>query len=138
MITSRKKAQSLYRDVYMRWCYELSHDKNVNTAKSICDYLCNEVLGFTGADRGYSFWLEVKEIINTSTHEDLMDQNVDDEERAILKFNNGRLAILCSGCSKILKVGTEFTEEENKFAKGETTIPPQFCENCKPNSYDTN
>lgn len=70
-ITPKQKAQSLYRDAYMRWCYELSHDKNVLTAKSICEYICNEVLGYMGADRGTEFWKEVKWFIVNSTHEEL-------------------------------------------------------------------
>jgi hypothetical protein len=49
------------------------------------------------------------------------------QKKAIIKFNNGNLAILCSNCKKILKTGKEFNEEENKFAKGEITIPPQYC-----------
>ena len=71
MITVEQKASQLYRDAYMRWCYELSHEKNVLTAKSICEYICNEVLGFMGADRGVEFWAEVKRTIATSSHEQL-------------------------------------------------------------------
>lgn len=74
-MTPKQKAQQLYRDAYMRWCYELSHDKNVLTAKSICDYICNEVLGYMGADRGTEFWNEVKNIIQTSNHKTLYDNN---------------------------------------------------------------
>lgn len=62
-MTSKEKAQQLYNDAYMRWCHELSHDKNVLTAKDICIYICNEVLGYIGADRGYEFWTEVKQEI---------------------------------------------------------------------------
>ena len=69
--TPKQYAQKLYKDAYMRWCYELSHDKNVLTAKDICDYICNEVLGYMGADRGYDFWIEVRWFINNSTHEEL-------------------------------------------------------------------
>jgi hypothetical protein len=74
MITPLEKAKQLYRDAYMRWCYELSHDKNVLMAKNICEYICNEVLGDMGADRGYAFWTEVKHILNTHTHEELNKQ----------------------------------------------------------------
>jgi len=70
-LTPKQKAQKLYKDAYMRWCYELSHDKNVLTAKSICEYICNEVMGDMGADRGYEFWTEVKWFILNSTHEEL-------------------------------------------------------------------
>jgi hypothetical protein len=69
----KEKAQQLYRDAYMRWCYELSHDKNVATAKNICEYICNEVLGYMGADRGYAFWSEVKDIIIKSNHKELYE-----------------------------------------------------------------
>jgi hypothetical protein len=63
IMTPKEKAQQLYNDAYMRWCHELSHDKNVLTAKDICIYICNEVLGYMGADRGYEFWTEVKQEI---------------------------------------------------------------------------
>ena len=33
-------------------------------------------------------------------------------ENAILKFNSGNLALLCSDCSVIRKVGYEFNEEK--------------------------
>jgi hypothetical protein len=59
-MTPKEKAEQLYKDAYMRWCYELSHDKNVSIAKNIAIYVCNEVLGYMGADRGYKFWQEVK------------------------------------------------------------------------------
>jgi hypothetical protein len=59
----------------MRWCYELSHDKNILTAKSICEYICNEVLGYMGADRGTEFWIKVKDILKTNTHEELIKNN---------------------------------------------------------------
>jgi hypothetical protein len=58
----------------MRWCHELSHDKNVLTAKSICEYICNEVLGDMGADRGHMFWKEVKDILNNSNHQELYNK----------------------------------------------------------------
>jgi len=73
-ITPEQHAQKIYRDAYMRWCYELSHDKNVLTAKSICEYICNQVLGHMGADRGYEFWTEVKWFILNGTHERLMKE----------------------------------------------------------------
>jgi len=71
MISPIKKAQQLYTDAYMRWCYELSHEKNFITAKDISQYICNEVLGDMGADRGYQFWSEVKDILNKSSHKKL-------------------------------------------------------------------
>lgn len=67
----KEKASKLYTDAYTRWCNELSHDKNVAVAKSICSYICMEVLGYMGADRGYEFWSEVERILESSTHNDL-------------------------------------------------------------------
>jgi len=66
-----KKAQKLYTDAYMRWCNKLSHEENFITAKDISKYICNEVLGDMGADRGYQFWSEVKDILNESSHKKL-------------------------------------------------------------------
>lgn len=73
-MTPKQKAQKIYRDAYMRWCYELSHEKNVLTSKSISEYVCNEVLGDMGADRGYEFWTEVRWFILNTTHEELMKE----------------------------------------------------------------
>lgn len=48
------------------------------------------------------------------------------------KFNNGNLAILCSKCSKIIKTGVDFTEEELKDIKRrQKRLPAQYCETCK-------
>ena len=126
-MTPKQKACKLYRDAYMRWCYELSHDKNVLTARSICEYICNEVLGDMGADRGYEFWTEVKWFIVNCTHNELYN-----EERAIIKFNNGQGALLCSKCRKILKTGSEFNTQEREYARGDLNyLPPLYCESCK-------
>lgn len=55
-----------------------------------------------------------------------------EKEKAIVKFNNGNLALLCSMCRRIVKTGAEFNEEENKFAKGEIDyLEPLYCEQCK-------
>lgn len=72
-MTPKLKAKKLYRDAYTRWCYELSHDKNVLTAKNICEYICDEVLGSTLEDdfENYKFWSEVRDILNTSNHKEL-------------------------------------------------------------------
>lgn len=70
-ITAEQKAQQLYTDAYMRWCYELSHEKNYLTAKDIAIFICNEVLGYMGADRGYEFWTSVREILKRGGHSDL-------------------------------------------------------------------
>jgi hypothetical protein len=74
-ITPLDKAKQLYKDAYMRWCYELSHEKNELTAKSISEYVCNEVLGYMGADRGYEFWTSVREHIRTKGHSELSGQS---------------------------------------------------------------
>ena len=66
-----EKAQQLYTDAYTRWCYELSHDKNEGIAKSIAQYVCNEVLGYMGADRGYEFWCYVRDIVKHGGHSEL-------------------------------------------------------------------
>jgi hypothetical protein len=125
-MTVEEKAKKLYRDAFMRWCYELSHDKNVAMAKDICIYICNEVLGYMGADRGHEFWTNVKAYIETSNHQELFIR----KEGAIIKFNGGAGALLCSKCRKILKVGYEFNEEEKKFARGEIDhLDPLYCEN---------
>lgn len=62
-MTPQEKAKLLYNDAYMRWCNELSHDKNHLIAKNICQYICDKVLGYMGADRGMEFWNEVKQEI---------------------------------------------------------------------------
>jgi hypothetical protein len=58
--TPEQKAKQLYNDAYMRWSYEPSYDKNYLMAKAIADFVCDEVLGYMGADRGHSYWMEVK------------------------------------------------------------------------------
>ena len=59
------------------------------------------------------------------------------KEKAIIKFNGGNLALLCSGCSVIVKTGKEFTSEEMEFAltKGKH-LEPQYCESCKNKKDD--
>ena len=69
--TAQDKAQELYTKAYSRWCFELSHEKNYITAKDISTNICNEVLGYMGADRGYEFWTEVKDILTKSNHQQL-------------------------------------------------------------------
>jgi len=74
-MTPQEKAKKLYYDAYMRWCFELSHEKNILIAKNICEYICNEVLGYMGADRGTEFWVEVKENIINLRHDQLFNSN---------------------------------------------------------------
>ena len=52
------------------------------------------------------------------------------KEMAILKFNSGNLAILCSKCYKIIKVGYEFNEKEKLFYKGQIDLEPYYCDEC--------
>ena len=46
-------------------------------------------------------------------------------------WNNSNLAIVCSKCGKIIKVGSEFTEEEMLACKGRKYLKPQYCDKCK-------
>jgi len=57
-----------------------------------------------------------------------------EQEKAIIKFNGGALAMLCSGCRVIIKIGKDFTEEELDLTLGKdkNMLPPQYCEGCKP------
>jgi hypothetical protein len=55
-----------------------------------------------------------------------------EEEKAIVKFNGGKGALLCSKCSAIVKVGSEFNDKESKYVKGEIDyLPPQYCDKCR-------
>jgi hypothetical protein len=55
--------------------------------------------------------------------------------KAIFKFNDGNLALLCSGCSVIIKTGTDFTSLEHSACKGEAKLPAQYCVNCSIKEY---
>lgn len=52
-------------------------------------------------------------------------------EKAIIKFNGGNLALLCSNCRVIIKTGVEFTPEEMEFALKNKHLDPQYCDDCK-------
>lgn len=54
------------------------------------------------------------------------------KNKAIFKFNNGNLALLCSKCSKIIKEGKDFTEDERLACGGVKYMEPQYCDECKP------
>lgn len=43
-MTPKEKAEQLYSDAFNRWCYELSHEKNVSTAKNAAEYICDQVI----------------------------------------------------------------------------------------------
>ncbi len=54
------------------------------------------------------------------------------EDKLKVKYNNGRGAILCSGCNVIIKTGKDYTPEERQYAVGDLEyLPPQFCEKCE-------
>jgi hypothetical protein len=55
------------------------------------------------------------------------------KESAIIKFNNSNLALLCSKCRRIIKVGSEFNEEERAFHEGKHHLDPQYCTRCTEN-----
>jgi hypothetical protein len=59
-------------------------------------------------------------------------------EKAIIKFNGGNLALLCSRCSVIIKTGVDFTTEELDFVfeKG-NPLQPQYCDDCKSKENGT-
>jgi hypothetical protein len=58
-----------------------------------------------------------------------------EKEKAIVKFNGGNLAMLCSGCRVIIKTGKDFTPEELEFTLGKRkdVLPPQYCNKCIEN-----
>jgi len=43
--------------------HKLTMDERVGIAKRQAIETCNEILGYMGADRGYAFWVEVKQEI---------------------------------------------------------------------------
>lgn len=53
-------------------------------------------------------------------------------DKAIIKFNGGNLALLCSKCRNIIKTGKDFTKEELDYAMiNWTHLTPQYCNQCK-------
>lgn len=53
--------------------------------------------------------------------------------KAIVKFNNGAGAILCSNCNIIIRAGFQMTEEDLAFARGEKYLDPQYCKDHEEN-----
>lgn len=52
-------------------------------------------------------------------------------KKAVIKWNNGMLAILCSKCRKMLRIGSNFTPNDWDYLMGRlTSLPPQYCEKC--------
>lgn len=61
-MTPKEKADKLYNDAYQRWCYEISHEKNLLTAKDIALYVVKEVSeNVIGME--IEWWEEVKAIL---------------------------------------------------------------------------
>jgi hypothetical protein len=69
-MNSKEKAEELvdkFREYshtdfnYTRGGYQA--DTQIQNAKQCALICCDEVLGYMGADRGYSFWVEVKQEI---------------------------------------------------------------------------
>ena len=58
------------------------------------------------------------------------------KNKAIFKFNNGNLALLCSKCSVIIKTGIDFTQEEHLACQGKRYLEPQYCDKCKQLNND--
>lgn len=49
-----------------------------------------------------------------------------------VKFNSAHLAIVCSTCGKILKVGYKFSRQERDYVRGEIKhLPARYCKKCK-------
>jgi hypothetical protein len=61
------------------------------------------------------------------------------EKKAVVKFNNSNLAVLCSYCHKILKTAKELTNDELFLVLGEDKnhLPAQYCEQCKEKQNGT-
>ena len=55
------------------------------------------------------------------------------KNKAIIKYNGGLLALLCSKCSVIIKTGKDFTKEELLTAKGKKHLISQYCDKCSTN-----
>ncbi len=53
------------------------------------------------------------------------------KDKAKFRYNNGRLALICSKCSIIIKTGKDFTKDEKKACFDEVHLKPQYREKCK-------
>lgn len=58
------------------------------------------------------------------------------KNKLLVKWNNSLLAILCSGCSVIMKEGKDFTKEEMDFVtkgggQAKYWLPPAYCSKCE-------
>ena len=62
----------------------------------------------------------------------MADMSDPESDRIVFKFNSGLGAIVCSGCSKTLKTGLEFTAQELASIRGEIgLLPAQYCSACQ-------
>ena len=64
--------------------------------------------------------------------------NMSNLNKIVIKYNSGLLAILCSECRVILKIGKEFTIDELKALQGKIELEAQYCDKCKIKNYDKN
>lgn len=81
-MTPKEKAEQLYKDAFNRWCYELSLEKNIATAKNAAIYVCDQIIESRKEDSRFDdtyysssseyynmhpmyliYWLEVKKEI---------------------------------------------------------------------------
>jgi hypothetical protein len=58
------------------------------------------------------------------------------KNKAVFKWNNGNLALLCSRCRTIIKEGIDFTDRERECCShgggcAKYYLPPQYCSKCK-------
>lgn len=74
-------------------------------------------------------WLESK--CDDSDCEFCTDRPDNSPGRAILKFNNGNGAILCSGCNVIVKQSNYTALEEEAFRGIIDGLEEYYCETCK-------
>lgn len=60
-MTPREKAKELYHKYVDEFNFDDTCRGYKEQSKQCALICCNEVLGYMGADRGYTFWLEVKQ-----------------------------------------------------------------------------
>ena len=62
-MTPKEKAEELVRKYYSFGINKEGQTLSWYECKQCALIVCNEVLGYMGADRGYEFWTEVKQEI---------------------------------------------------------------------------
>lgn len=55
------------------------------------------------------------------------------KNKAIFKFNSGNLALLCSDCREIIKIGSQFSSKELLACSNKLDLQPQYCQQCQKN-----